>query len=179
MADVQFDRIASFDKGIAFAKPDLYYGAAPDTIKPRVRRDLGDQIVPSNNSHYPAVPNFFLEGKSDKGRADVAKKQACHDGAIGARAMHSLQNYGGDKAASSEAEEESSCPSHVRRKRRPSSTMPTAVTTYKAKVKQKLGRTFERDGQLVFAPDEEWKAATMSDRPALFNTKYNVWCFVD
>ena len=70
----------------------------------------------------------------------------------------------------------------VRRSLRPTPSakaLPTEVTTYKAKLKQKLGRTFERDEQLVFVPDEEWKAATMSDQPALFNAKYNVWCFVD
>ena len=52
--------------------------------------------------------------------------------------------------------------------------MPTVVATYEAKLKQKLGRTFECDGQLVFVPEEEWKAATMLDRPVLFSAKYNV-----
>ena len=37
--------------------------------------------------------NFFPEGKGEGGRADVAQRQACHDGAAGARAMHSLQIY--------------------------------------------------------------------------------------
>lgn len=98
MADVLFNQVAPFDKGIAFAKPDLYCGAAPGTIDRRVRVDLHDQIIPSKNTHYPAVPNFFLEVKGDDGSAYVAKKQACHNGAIGARAMHSLQHYGADEA---------------------------------------------------------------------------------
>ncbi|KAK5308754.1 hypothetical protein LTR70_010817, partial [Exophiala xenobiotica] len=50
---------------------------------------------------------------------------------------------------------------------------PTEVTTYQAKLKQKLGRSFERGEQLVFVPDEEWQPATMSGRAALFNDKYN------
>ena len=40
------------------------------------------------------MPNFFLEVKAPDGSAGVARKQALYDGAIGARAMHSLQNYG-------------------------------------------------------------------------------------
>jgi len=65
----------------------------PQQIDRGVRCDLGKQIVPCNNTSLPAAPNFFVEGKSEGGRADVAKRQACHDGAIGARAMYSLQNY--------------------------------------------------------------------------------------
>jgi hypothetical protein len=56
--------------------------------------DLGKYIIPSSSdTSRPAVPNYFLEGKSAKGRADVAVLQACYDGAVRARAMHQLQNY--------------------------------------------------------------------------------------
>ncbi|KAK4941007.1 hypothetical protein LTR66_014851 [Elasticomyces elasticus] len=41
----------------------------------------------------PVVPNFFTEGKGPKGRTDVAKRQACYDGAIGARAMLHARSY--------------------------------------------------------------------------------------
>jgi hypothetical protein len=34
-----------------------------------------------------------LEAKTPKGGADVAKKQVCYDGALGARVMHELQLY--------------------------------------------------------------------------------------
>ena len=60
--------------------------------KTKVHRDLGEHIVPCNNTSLPAAPNFSLEERSEGGRADVAKRQACHDGAVSARVVHSLQN---------------------------------------------------------------------------------------
>jgi len=48
-------------------------------------------IFPHNRGPKPAN---WQEGKSSKGRADVAKRQACYNGVVGARAMHTLQNYG-------------------------------------------------------------------------------------
>ncbi|KIW39814.1 uncharacterized protein PV06_08398 [Exophiala oligosperma] len=92
-ADRQFNHLKPLADDLPEPRPDLYDGAYPQQIDRCVRRDLGEQIVPSTNTSLPAVPNFFLEGKSEGGRADVAKRQACHNGAIGARAMHYLQNY--------------------------------------------------------------------------------------
>ncbi|EXJ86735.1 hypothetical protein A1O3_03689 [Capronia epimyces CBS 606.96] len=103
-SDRLFDHMAPLADDLPTPKPELYDGALPQQIDRRVRRDLGKHIVPCNNGSLPAapnfnntslpiVPNFFIEGKSEGGRADVAKRQACHDGAVGARAMHSLQNY--------------------------------------------------------------------------------------
>ncbi|KAM3502142.1 hypothetical protein MY11210_009160 [Beauveria gryllotalpidicola] len=54
-------------------------------------------ITPTSHARAPSVPNLFVEAKAPRGGADVAKRQACLDGAIGARAMHSLQNYGEDE----------------------------------------------------------------------------------
>lgn len=51
------------------------------------------------------------------------------------------------------------------------------VTTYKAEHNEKLGRVFQYDGDVVFVADEEWKAAMMSERPALLCDRYHVWCF--
>ncbi|KAK5550543.1 hypothetical protein LTR46_011461 [Exophiala xenobiotica] len=83
-----------FDKDFSDAKPDVYHGAALSTIHPRVRADLGPYIIPSTaDTTRPAAPNFFVEGKSAQGRPNVAKRQALIDGAMGARAMHELQNY--------------------------------------------------------------------------------------
>ena len=92
-SDRLFNHLTPFSDNLPQAKPDLYDGAFPQKIDRRVRSDLGNHIVPCNKTSLPAAPNFFLEGKSNEGRADVALRQACHDGAIGARAMHSLQNY--------------------------------------------------------------------------------------
>ncbi|KAK5936586.1 hypothetical protein PMZ80_011184 [Knufia obscura] len=333
--DVEFNHIKPFNKDLAAAKPDLYDGVAASKVDKKVRDQLGDLIIPSTNTTNPIAPNFFFEAKSEKGRADVAKKQACHDGAIGARAVHSLQNYGADevvydgkaysftstfhngtgtlqmytshptapqttgeqadyhmtqvkafamtsdretfqkgatyyrnardlagaqresfieqanrRAAQMPADTPSSThvsshtslsmsvplegdsdtsvdelalsPARSKRPRHgstqtrrsdsvvaaavpdsqelvdtqstqdtdtsfrtsrsqrqtPSITRsPTEVTTYQAKLKQKLGRSFERGEQLVFVPDEEWQPATMSGRAALFNDKYNVYWF--
>lgn len=92
-ADHVFNNLDLLDDKLPKPKPDHYDGAQPQDIDRRVRRDLTREIVPCNNTARPAVPNFFLEAKGDGGRADVLKRQACHDGAIGARAIHSLENY--------------------------------------------------------------------------------------
>ncbi len=41
--------------------------------------------------------HFFGEDKAPKGSLEVAKRQACYDGAFGARAMHHLQTYGAEE----------------------------------------------------------------------------------
>lgn len=91
--DHPFNHLESLAEELPIPVPDIYDGALPHQIDQRVRRDLGRHIVPCNNTVLPAAPNFFLEGKKAGGRADVAKRQACHDGAVGSRAMHSLQTY--------------------------------------------------------------------------------------
>ncbi len=96
--DIPFNNLEAFNKDLFEPKPDVYYRAQPSIIHQRVRADLGKYIIPSKaNPTRPAVPNFFLEGKSSQGRADVAKRQALYNGAVGARAMHSLQNYGANE----------------------------------------------------------------------------------
>jgi hypothetical protein len=40
------------------------------------------------------APNFFVEAKGHDGSIPVATCQACYDGALGARAMHFLQQFG-------------------------------------------------------------------------------------
>ena len=92
--DREFNHIKPFNEGLTAAKPDLYDGERALKIDKSVRTQLDDLIIPCTETSYPVAPNFFMEGKSASGRADVAKLQACHDGAIGARVMHSLQNYG-------------------------------------------------------------------------------------
>lgn len=87
-----------FDKDLSDPRPDVYHGAALSTIHPRVRADLESYIIPSMvGTTCPAAPNFFFEGKSVQGREVVAKRHALIDGAIGARAMHQLQNYRADE----------------------------------------------------------------------------------
>lgn len=76
---------------IPSAKPDFCYGALPDDLDSSIRSELGQFIIPGRG--IPILPNFFLEVKGPDGRPFVANQQARHDGAIGARGMHSLQNH--------------------------------------------------------------------------------------
>ncbi|GKU08396.1 unnamed protein product [Fusarium langsethiae] len=73
--------------------PDLYYGARPEQLHRKVRRDLEGKIVPSTQQDLPIVPNFFLAVKGPDGSLSVASRQACYDGALGARGILSLQSY--------------------------------------------------------------------------------------
>ncbi|CAJ2508667.1 Uu.00g136930.m01.CDS01 [Anthostomella pinea] len=77
--------------------PDYFDGAQVKDIHSQVRQDLSRTIIPTKHADVPVAPNFFLEAKAPRGGADVALRQACHDGAYGAHAMHSLQNYGNDE----------------------------------------------------------------------------------
>ncbi|ERF69373.1 hypothetical protein EPUS_08645 [Endocarpon pusillum Z07020] len=79
------------------AKPDLYYGARPEQLNRRVRDELSGHIIPSTQDDLPIVPNFFLAAKGPNGTAAVARRQACYDGALGARGMYSLQSYEEDE----------------------------------------------------------------------------------
>ncbi|KAK5654423.1 hypothetical protein OQA88_7333 [Cercophora sp. LCS_1] len=70
--------------------PDFFDG----NVDMSVRDDLSETIVPTAHFGAPVAPNFFLEVKAPGGSAIVVRRRACYDGAHGARAMHSLQNYG-------------------------------------------------------------------------------------
>ncbi|KAK4158281.1 glyoxylate reductase [Chaetomidium leptoderma] len=82
------------DGTIAPAKPDIYYGANPQELLRSVRNELGHHIIPSSMHDKPMAPNYFVEVKGPDGSVAVATRQARYDGAVGSRAMHSLQNYG-------------------------------------------------------------------------------------
>jgi hypothetical protein len=85
------------DGTLAPANPDLYYGAYPEELDQSIRNKLAGHIIPSTMEDKPMAPNFFLEVKGPNGSLAVATRQARYDGAIGARAVHSLQNYGGEE----------------------------------------------------------------------------------
>ncbi|KAI9670795.1 MAG: hypothetical protein M1817_003906 [Caeruleum heppii] len=78
------------------AKPDFYDGVQPTKIDRRIRQELSSHIIPSTQQQAPALPNFFLEAKGPHGDVIVSKRQACYDGALGARGMHSLRTYGAE-----------------------------------------------------------------------------------
>ncbi|KAK3323514.1 hypothetical protein B0T19DRAFT_206955 [Cercophora scortea] len=94
---VLFTNLESITDGATVdVKPDFYDGVRFSDIDATVREDLSSLIIPSdkNAARRPAAPNFFPEAKAPWEGADIAKRQAGLDGAIGARAMHALQNYG-------------------------------------------------------------------------------------
>lgn len=74
--------------------PDLFHGARPEQLDREIRGRLDKQVAPSTRRDLPIIPNFFLQVKGSSGSIDVGLLQACYDGALGARAMHSLQSYG-------------------------------------------------------------------------------------
>ncbi|KAF7864527.1 hypothetical protein EAF04_006659 [Stromatinia cepivora] len=86
------------DGTIVPGNPDLYHGARPEQLKRQVRIDLSDCIVPTTQGDLPIVPNFFLEVKGRDGSAAVGERQACYDGALGARGMLELQSFMQEKA---------------------------------------------------------------------------------
>ncbi|KAK0247039.1 hypothetical protein LTS09_017825 [Friedmanniomyces endolithicus] len=94
--DKLFNNLAKFAPGIADAKSVGYDGARPEEIDLAVRRDLNGYIIPSNLNHLPAAPNNLTEVKGPSGRSDVLRRQAMYAGAVGARGIYELQNYGSE-----------------------------------------------------------------------------------
>jgi hypothetical protein len=92
--NVQFTNLEKFDNNLKAPNPDIYYGTRPIHLNERIRADLDAYLVPSTRTNLPVAPSFFLECKSTSGRFDVAQRQAMYDGAVGARAILKLQNYG-------------------------------------------------------------------------------------
>lgn len=91
--DMIFNHLEPLTDGtLPSAKPDFSYGALSGQLNPVISTKLGGFIAPGPD--IPLVPNFFLEVKGPNGSAAVKTLQACYDGALGARAMHQLQNYG-------------------------------------------------------------------------------------
>ncbi|KAF1355819.1 hypothetical protein EJ07DRAFT_63674, partial [Lizonia empirigonia] len=82
------------DRPLTQGKPDVYYGARPEQLDGGVRDALGHHIIPSTQDNLPVAPNFYTEVKGPDGSLAVAGRQACYNGALGARGMHSLQTYG-------------------------------------------------------------------------------------
>ncbi|OAA48631.1 hypothetical protein NOR_01881 [Metarhizium rileyi] len=93
--DVLFTNFDDLTDGtLVFGKPDVYYGARPEQLNIKVRREQSRKIMPSSQSDLPILPNFFLAAQAPNGSLAVASRQSCYNGALGARAMHSLQSYG-------------------------------------------------------------------------------------
>lgn len=85
------------DGTIVPPNPDLYYGARPEQLNRQTRQELAGYIVPSKTENKPMAPNFYFEAKGPDGAPSVAKRQACYDGAVGARGLQMLQSYREDE----------------------------------------------------------------------------------
>lgn len=81
------------DGSLVAGNPDRYYGARPEQLNRQIRTELSGHIVPSTQHDFPVAPNFFLAVKGPDGSLAVAERQACYDGALGARGIRSLQTY--------------------------------------------------------------------------------------
>ncbi|KAK7753845.1 hypothetical protein SLS62_004211 [Diatrype stigma] len=95
-SDVMFTNLDPFTERDTTVrlKPDFYDGAAFSQVHPTVSHRLNKVIVPTRIDCKVICPNFFMEIKNPAGDGDVLKRQVMHGGAIGARAMHGLRNYG-------------------------------------------------------------------------------------
>ncbi|WEW61088.1 hypothetical protein PRK78_006577 [Emydomyces testavorans] len=96
--DYLFSNLAPLTDGsLANAKPDHFFGAHPEQLHPEIRKELNDVIIPSTQDSLPMAPNFFLEAKGPDRSPAVATRQACYNGALGARGIHKLQSYKQDE----------------------------------------------------------------------------------
>ena len=97
---IPFTNLADLTDGtLVPGNPDIYYGARPEQLNRQVRDELNDLIVPSTQHDLPILPNFSLAAKGPDGSLAVAGRQACYDGALGARSMHALQAYAENEKA--------------------------------------------------------------------------------
>jgi len=55
------------DGTISSGNPDLFYGARPEQLDRRIRKELNSLIVPSTQTDLPMAPNFFLAAKGPDG----------------------------------------------------------------------------------------------------------------
>lgn len=91
-----FNNLEPLADNISDAKPYHFNGSRPTQAHPKVRKDLGKYIIPSNDHSRSLLPNFFTEVKGPKGDAAEMKLQITQDLAYGARGMHMMQSYGQD-----------------------------------------------------------------------------------
>ncbi|KAL9130119.1 MAG: hypothetical protein Q9175_007108 [Cornicularia normoerica] len=96
--NVLFGNIEQISKKIVIPQPDWYQGALPGEGNRTLRGLLDKAIVPSTRKERPFLPTYFAEAKGPDGSFNVARRQALHDGAVGSRAVHSLQSFGGTEA---------------------------------------------------------------------------------
>lgn len=94
-AGVTFNNLEPLTKNLLIdGKPYIFDSASEEEVDESVLDGLNKLIVPTTYGLGPVAPNFFFETRRPNASSYVADLQAMHHGALGARAMHSLQNYG-------------------------------------------------------------------------------------
>ncbi|KAJ4413826.1 hypothetical protein N0V85_003409 [Neurospora sp. IMI 360204] len=96
-----FSNLEDIAEDVVKPKPDFFDGAHRMAIHEKIRSaneggnlNLNKLIIPTNNVRTPVLPNFFMELKGPESNARIAQRQVMHVGAVGARAMNSVQNWG-------------------------------------------------------------------------------------
>ncbi|EGE04188.1 hypothetical protein TEQG_03219 [Trichophyton equinum CBS 127.97] len=74
------------------AKPDRYTSAYLESLRPQLREEFSDFIIPSRESRLIA-PNFFLQARGPDRSLATVLRQACYHSALGARGIHKLRSY--------------------------------------------------------------------------------------
>ena len=96
--NVSFRHLEEISNKVVIPQPDFYQGEIAKEGNRTLRERLDKAIIPSKRKNRPFLPTYFAEAKGPDGSSAVSKLQACHDGAVGARAMHSLQSLGGTES---------------------------------------------------------------------------------
>ncbi|KAG8157363.1 hypothetical protein KVR01_012747 [Diaporthe batatas] len=81
------------DGSIAHGNPDRVYGSRAAELALFTRERLKDLIVPTPEQDF-ICPNFVVHAKGLRGTAAVASVQAVYDGALAARGMQALWEFG-------------------------------------------------------------------------------------
>lgn len=85
---IPFTNLEHFTDGTLLpGNPDIFYCSPPEQVDRRVREELSAFIISLTKNELPIAPNFFLVVKGPEGSAAVANRQACYDGALGARGI--------------------------------------------------------------------------------------------
>lgn len=91
--DCFFGNLKPLAQNMSKAKPDYFNGSYSKEIHTKIQKDLGEYIMPSDNSR-PLLPNFFFEQVFGRGEYLNAESKITEDLAYGARGMHKIQSYG-------------------------------------------------------------------------------------
>lgn len=97
--NLQFHNLEPLVEGDApvIPAPTAFDGSPAASIDPGALQHLSRLIRPVEDGEWVA-PNFFLQATNLRPlMSSIEERRACYHGAYGARAMHAMQNYGGEE----------------------------------------------------------------------------------